>query len=368
MNQKITVGELVAWLENLFPLSYQESYDNSGLQTGSLTQEITGVLTTLDCTEDVIEEAIKKHCNVIVTHHPVIFSGIKKITGSNAIQRTLITAIKNDIAIYAIHTNLDNTVKNGVNSKIAEVIGLKDTSVLSPLVGELRKLVTFVPLNDLEKIRVALSQSGAGNIGEYDNCSFSVAGEGTFRAGPDANPFVGKIGTLHTEKEYKLEMIFPSHLEKVIVKTLKENHPYEEPAFDILKIENSWEQAGAGLVGELPNEMTENEFLNHLKTRMKTGSIKYTPKNGKIRKVAVCGGSGSFLLKNAISAGADAFVSSDFKYHQFFEAEGRIMIADIGHYESEFFTSELLKDLILKKFTTFAVLLSDFNTNPINYF
>jgi dinuclear metal center YbgI/SA1388 family protein len=362
------VKELSSYLESLAPLSYQESYDNCGLLVGSDQMEISQVLITLDCTEEVVQEAVNTGCNLIVAHHPVIFGGIKKLNGKTDVERAIILAIQKNIAIYAIHTNLDN-IKLGVNHKIAERLGLNQTQILVTKPASLLKLVTFVPLEHLETVQEALFEAGAGQIGNYSECAFSLVGEGSFKANPGANPFVGSLGERHQAAETRLELILPSNLASAVVSALKRAHPYEEVAYDLYTLLNQNPEVGSGLIGELPEEMDELAFLAHLKQRMELNTIKYTPfKHKKIKRVAVCGGAGSFLLKAAMQQSADAFVSADFKYHEFFDAEKAILIADIGHYESEKFTKSLLIELILKKFPTFAVLLSKTDTNPINYY
>lgn len=368
MNQQATIHEVLSYLETIAPLAHQEAYDNSGLLTGERSDQVQGVLVTLDCTEAIVEEAIRNKCNLIVAHHPVIFGGLKKITGSTDTERTLLKAIRHHIAIYAIHTNLDNQLTDGVNSIIADKLGLIHTRILTPSKSTLKKLVTFVPPAHLEQVKNALFSAGGGHIGNYDECSFTQEGTGSFRGNELSHPFTGKVGERHHEKETRLELIFSSHLQHQLIAELRSSHPYEEPAFDIIPLENENPMVGAGLVGDLAQPMSPEVFLEELKIRMKLTIIRHTPFEGQIRRIAVCGGSGSFLLNQAIYAGADAFVSADFKYHQFFDAENKLMIADIGHYESENFTKDLLKHLILKKFTTFAVLLSGINTNPIKYY
>lgn len=360
------ISEIIQCLEEVAPPQLQESYDNAGLLTGEPGWEITGTLVTLDATEAVIEEAIQKNCNLVIAHHPIVFSGLKKINGKTYVERTIIKAIKHDIAIYAIHTNLDNVLL-GVNQKIAEKLGLTNTRMLQPKAGVLNKLVTFVPHQSLEAVKQALFLAGAGRIGNYDECSFTTTGNGSFRGNEKSDPAVGKPGEQHIEPESRIETIFPSYQKSKVLKALIDAHPYEEVAYDIYPLDNQWSGVGAGMVGELPSPMDADSFLKHLKTSMNLQSIRFTGVNKPIKTVAVCGGAGSFLLKQAISSGADAYVSADFKYHEFFDAENRLMIADIGHYESEIFTKELLKEIILKKFPTFAVLLSEINTNPIKY-
>jgi dinuclear metal center YbgI/SA1388 family protein len=302
-----------------------------------------------------------------VAHHPIIFSGLKKITGKNYVERAIIAAIKNDIAIYAIHTNLDN-VLSGVNGKMAKLLELKNCTVLSPKPGTLKKLYTFVPASHSEQVRSAIFGAGAGNIGNYSECSFNVEGTGTFKAGEDANPFVGNKNERHHENEIRIETIFPGFLENKIVAALKAAHPYEEVAFDIVSLTNLHPGTGSGLIGELEKPADETGLLELLKKTFNCGVIRHTGLLGKpVKKVALCGGAGSFLIKNAIAAGADFYISADIKYHEFFDANGQLVIADIGHYESEQFTLDLLKEVLEQKFPTFAVLKTEVITNPVRY-
>jgi dinuclear metal center YbgI/SA1388 family protein len=364
----IRISEIVQYLETIAPLALQESYDNAGLITGNSEQEVSSVMVTVDVTEAVIDEAIQHNANLIIGHHPVIFSGLKKLTGRNYVERTILKAIKNDIGIYAAHTNFD-AVHNGVNAMICKKIGLVNLHILQPLNGQLRKLVTFIPHSAADEVRKAVFDAGAGHIGNYDYCGYNLEGTGSFRGSDDTNPFVGEKGQIHMEKEIRFETIFPAWLQQKIIQALVASHPYEEVAYDIYPLENTYEKAGMGMIGELPEPVDEKEFLGTLKTVFGSGCIKHTWLSGKqIKKIAVCGGAGSFLLEKAISAGADVFVSADFKYHQFFDAEGKIVIADIGHFESEQFTKELFYELLTKKFPKFAVRFSEVNTNPVFYF
>jgi len=364
----MTIDKIIQALEDFAPLAYQEDYDNCGLLTGDKNVETTGALLTLDCTEEIIDEAIRKNCNLVIAHHPIVFSGLKKITGANYIQRTIIKAIKNDIAIYACHTNLDN-VKQGVNKKIADKLGLQNLSILAPKPGLLKKIVTFVPASHHQAVLTALFEAGAGNIGNYDNCSFNLEGSGTFKGNEASKPFLGKPNELSREKEVRIETVFEAPNENKIISALLSVHPYEEVAYDIYQLHNSHSLIGSGMVGELKESMPEVNFLNHVKKTFKVPTIKHTKKQGKpIKKVAICGGSGRFLLKNAIGSGADAYITSDFKYHEFFDVENKLLLIDTGHYESEQFTSEIFYEIIQKKFTTFAIHLSEINTNPVNYF
>ncbi|MES2477596.1 MAG: Nif3-like dinuclear metal center hexameric protein [Bacteroidota bacterium] len=362
------IAQVLSFFEEIAPIQYQESYDNCGLQVGNAADEVTGALLTLDVTEAVLDEAIEKGCNLIIAHHPVIFSGLKNLTGRNYVQRIVQKAIKNDLNILAVHTNLDN-MRNGVNERIAAKLGLVDTQILAPVSDNLLKLVTYVPKEQAVQLRDALFAAGAGSIGHYSECSFSVEGTGTFKGDITTNPFIGEAGGKREEvAEKRLELIVPSYLRSKVEKALKSTHPYEEVAFDWLSLLNQNHEIGAGLVGELAEPMDELSFLKMLKINMKSQVVRHTELlNKPIKRVALCGGSGSFLLKNAIAAKADVFVSADFKYHQFFDAEGKIVIADIGHYETEQFTVEIFDVLLKKKNVTFAVLLSTLDTNPIKY-
>lgn len=362
------VKDIVRHLESIAPPSLQESYDNASLITGSASMEVRGVLITLDCIESVVDEAIERDCNMIVAHHPIVFSGLKQLNGKNYVERTVIKAIKNDIAIYAIHTNLDNVI-SGVNRKICEKLGLENVKILAPKKGTLQKLVTFIPVADSDEVIASMHQAGAGNIGNYSDCSFRVTGTGYFKPNQDANPTIGASGVLEEVEENRVEVVYPKHLQGQVLNALKSTHPYEEVAYYISDLENSNQEVGSGMIGDLPIEMTANEFLYYLKDKMELNTIRYTEKDQpKIKKVAVCGGAGSFLLGRAKGRKADAFVTADFKYHEFFDGEGQIMIADIGHYESEIFTKELLHSFLTEKFANIATCLSRVDTNPVKYF
>jgi len=361
------INEVINYLESIAPPNLQEDYDNSGLIVGNRDNTVNGILICLDSTEEIINEAIEKNCNLIIAHHPIVFSGLKKITSSNYIEKTIIKAIKNDINIYAIHTNLDNII-NGVNSKIANLLKLQNIRILKPKKNQLLKISVFAPKNNADKIRDAMFDAGAGNIGNYSNCSFNTEGQGTFMANKDSKPYVGKENKIHFEKEIKIEVIVPVHLKNNVIKQMIKAHPYEEVAYDIYIIENYHSKIGAGIIGELDNEINSKDFLVKIKEKLNISSIRYTDLcKEKIKTVALCGGSGSFLLKNTIQQNADIFISADFKYHDFFDANNKIIIADIGHFESEKLTIELIDELLNKKFTKFAILKTQINTNPINY-
>lgn len=360
------IAQIISFLETLAPLSFQEEYDNSGLIHGEPDWEIESALISLDCTEAVVDEAIALGCGLIISHHPIVFKGLKKFNSRTYVERVVMRAIKNGIALYAIHTNFDN-VLNGVNAKICEKLGLGHTSILSPKAALFRKIVTFCPLGHADQVRNALFSAGAGHSGAYSECSFNAEGTGTFKAGNEARPFVGEIGHQHHEEEVRIETVYPVHLENRVVSALLHAHPYEEVAYDLYPITNSFE-VGSGMLGSLNEPADELSFLKLVKERLNCKVIRHTALRGKpVSKVAVCGGSGSFLLSKAIAAGADVFITADYKYHEFFDAEGKIVISDVGHFESEQFTQELLFEIITKKFPNFALRLTSIDTNPINY-
>ncbi|RRB02581.1 Nif3-like dinuclear metal center hexameric protein [Larkinella rosea] len=370
------IQDITAYLEQWAPLAYQESYDNAGLIVGNSAAAVTGVLVTLDVTEAVVEEAIRKNCNLIVAHHPIVFRGLKKLNGRNYVERVVIQAIKNDIAIYATHTNLDN-IAGGVSFKIAEKLGLTNVRVLAPKSGMLTKLVTFVP-NEKESpayrhatqaVLDALYDAGVGQIGKYSHCSFQTEGTGTFQGNEDSNPTLGTAGEDQSAHENRVEVIFPAHLQNNVLAALRKVHPYEEVAYYLTSLTNENQEVGSGAVGELPEAMPETGFLAHLKKQMNLSVIRHTAlRDQPVRRVAVCGGAGGFLLNDAIRAGADVFITADYKYHEFFDADHRILISDIGHYESEVYTKELIQQYLLKKNDTFAVILSEIDTNPVLYY
>jgi dinuclear metal center YbgI/SA1388 family protein len=362
------IKEIISCLESFAPLSFQESYDNSGLITGDPGQDIKSVLLCIDITEEVINEAVKLGSGLIISHHPILFRPIRKLRGDNYVERCLIAAIRKNIALYAAHTNMD-AIWMGVNRKICDKLGLMKTKILVPRQEELRKLVFFVPVDHAVRVREKVFEAGAGHIGNYDKCSFNTPGDGTFRGSDETHPFVGKKGQLHYEKEIRVETIYPVYRESNVIKALLEAHPYEEVAYDIYPLTNLYPQAGSGMTGEMPESVSEVIFLKNLKNIFRTKIIRHSELlNKKIRKVAVCGGSGSQYVEQAIRSGADIYITSDIRYHQFFDAEKKIIIADIGHYESEQYTTELFHELILKNFPKFAVHFSGINTNPVNYF
>ena len=359
--------ELTSYLDNAVPLFYQEPYDNSGLQVGNPDQDVSSALLTLDITLEVLDEAIKMGCQLIISHHPLIFKPVKSITGKSVIGAIIIKAIENGIAIYSAHTNLD-VVDKGVSSKMAEKLGLEHVKVLSPLDNKLCKIVTFVPVDYFDLVRMAIFGAGAGCIGNYDLCGFGVEGSGSFRGGDGSTPFVGEVGELHIEKEIRFETVFPRDKKEAVVRALLDTHPYEEPVYDIYPLENNNINIGYGAIGYLPREIDELSFLKSLSVVFGAKGIKYSSPTGKkIKRVALCGGSGSELLEKAVASGADVFVTADAKYHTFIGAKNKILLVDIGHYESEKFSIETIQAIIIKKFPNFALQFSGVNSNPINY-
>ena len=375
INDVMIIKNITDHIEELAPLTYAEDFDNVGLLIGNYNTKVTGILVTLDTLEGTVDEAIAENCNLIVSFHPIIFKGLKKLNGSNYVERVVIKAIKNDIAIYAMHTALDNSFK-GVSAKMCEILNLQNIKVLIPKKGEIKKLTTYVPYTKAEYLRNALFDAGAGNIGNYDHCSFNLKGEGSFRGNENSNPTIGKKGKIHFEQEFLISVIFERHLERKILKSLFENHPYEEVSYEIVTLDNFHQNIGMGMVGELEDEMETLDFLKFLKEKFNVSSIRHSALSKKIiKKIAVLGGAGSFAIENAKNSGAHIYITADLKYHDFYKAENQIILVDIGHYESEQFTKNLLVDYLTKKFTNFApalpegrIILSKNNTNPINYF
>jgi len=359
---------ILTLLEEMAPLSYAEDFDNVGLLVGNTNQEITGILVCHDALEAVIDEAVAKNCNLVVCFHPILFSGIKKITGKNYVERAILKAIKNDIAIYAVHTALDNH-QNGVNKIFCDAIGLQHSKVLIPKENYIQKLVTYTIPENAEKLRNALFEAGAGKIGNYEDCSFSSNGMGTYMGNEASNPEIGERFEFVETEEIKIEVTFEKHLQAKILKALFNNHVYEEVAYEIYQLENKHQNIGLGRIGELEQPLSEHDFLDLVKEKLDCGGIRHSAFTGKtIKKVAVLGGSGSFAIKNAINSGADAYLTADLKYHQFYEAENQLLLADIGHFESERYTKNYIVDFLKEKITNFAIILSEENTNPVKYF
>lgn len=354
-------------LEQMAPLAYAEDFDNVGLLTGNADDTATGVLVCHDALESVIDEAIAKNCNLVVCFHPILFSGIKKLTGKTYVERALLKAIKNDIALYAVHTALDNH-KQGVNKIFCDALGIINTKVLVPKENFIYKLVTYTTPENAEKLRNALFKAGAGNIGNYENCSYSSQGTGTYKGTDESNPVIGERGEFIESDEIKIEVTFEKDLKNRVLKALFNNHIYEEVAYELYQLQNQHQNIGLGMTGELETAIDEKEFLLHVKDKMQAGGIRHSEfTNKQIKKVAVLGGSGSFAIKNAIAAGADAYITADLKYHNFYEAENKILLADIGHFESERYTKNYIADYITKRVEGVPVLITLVNTNPVKY-
>ncbi len=361
------IQDVINYLEELAPLHNAEDFDNVGLLVGNKKEKVTGVLVTLDTLEIVVEEAIEKNCNLIVSFHPIIFNGLKKITGNSYVERVVIKAIKHNIAIFAIHTALDNCLQ-GVNDIICNTLGLKNKKILLPKQFTIKKLTTYVPNDDALKLRNELFKAGAGTIGNYENCSFNLKGTGTYQGNDQSNPIKGRKGVLHQEEETQISVTFHKQLEHKILKSLFEHHPYEEVAFEVTTLDNYNQNIGMGMVGELDKEMKSEDFLLFVKDTMNVPVIKHSKIiKDTVKRVAVLGGSGSFAISAAMAANADVFITSELKYHDFYAAEDQILLADIGHYESEQFTKNFLTDYLSNKFTNFAVVLSTTITNPVKY-
>jgi dinuclear metal center YbgI/SA1388 family protein len=361
------IKDIIHYLETIAPPPLQEDYDNSGLLTGNPETQIKGVMVALDCTEQVVYDAAAKGCNLIIAHHPIIFRGLKKLTGRNYIERTIILSIKKDIAIYAIHTNLDN-VMHGVNGKIAEKLQLNNLRILRPKSNVLNKLTTFIPKESTDAVMEELHAAGAGMIGDYKKCSFRLEGTGTFLPTENANPAIGKLNQLEKVKEDRVEVIFPAYLKSKVLATLFKAHPYEEVAYYLHTLENTDQQVGSGMIGTLKQPIRSSEILAYIKEKLNAQMIRHTALvKEKVETIAICGGAGSFLLGDAIAQGADVFVTGDFKYHEFFDADGKIVIADVGHYESEQFTKELIYEKLTEKFANIALHFTEVITNPIFY-
>ncbi|MDL2215213.1 Nif3-like dinuclear metal center hexameric protein [Dysgonomonas sp. OttesenSCG-928-M03] len=361
------IKEILSAIEQLAPLPLQESFDNSGIQIGDTSQEIKAVLLCIDVTENVVDEAIRLGCNLIISHHPLAFRSFKSLTGRNYVERCMIKACKHDIVIYAAHTNLDNAV-GGVNYQLAKLLNLQQVRILAPKEKVLMKLVTFVPLSHAESVRTVLFNAGAGSIGNYDSCSYNISGEGTFRGDDSTHPFVGEKGKLHTESEIRIEVVLPFYKQREVLSALLAAHPYEEPVYDFYSLENTWDHAGSGIVGILPEPMEEEDFLYYLKDTLKLSCIQHSAYRGTmIQDVALCGGSGAFLIPQAIGYGADIFITGEAKYNDFYDVEDKILLATVGHYESEICTKDIFYGLLSRKYPDIELNISQFDVNPVKY-
>lgn len=361
------INEILEVLEAMAPLAYAEDFDNTGLLTGNPNTDCTGILVCHDALEEVIDEAVKKNCNLVVCFHPIIFKGLKSLTGRDYVERAVIKAIRNDIAIYSVHTALDNH-RRGVNKIICDTLGLTNTKILIPKEKFIRKLVTYTVADNFVELRNALFDAGAGQIGNYDDCSFSSKGIGTYMGNENSNPEIGNRFEFVQSEEIKLEVTFEKHQQAAILKALFAAHLYEEVAYEIYELENAHQHIGLGMIGDLPQPTGAREFLMEVRDKMQCGGIRHSALMDKpVERIAVLGGSGAFAIPHAIRAGADVLVTADLKYHDYYQAEGKIVLADIGHYESERFTKNYIVDFLKKKIPNFAIILSELNTNPVKY-
>ena len=363
----VRIKDIANALEMFAPLPLQDGFDNAGLQIGLTEAEVAGVLLCLDVTEAVVDEAVASGCNLIVSHHPLIFSPLKRITGSNYIERCVIKALANGIAIYSAHTNIDNA-PGGVNYRIAEKLGLQNVRILVPKEDALLKLAVYVPTSAADAVRSALFAAGCGNIGNYDSCSYNIDGFGTFKANEGCNPFCGEVGELHREQEVRIETVLPAYLKNKVIAALLKAHPYEEPAFDIYQLKNSWGSVGSGVIGELPAECDEVEFLQCVKEKFGVGSVRHTPLLDKgVKRVALCGGAGGSFAGAAMAAGADVYITGEARYHDLFNYTGKMVMAVIGHYESEQYTMDIFREIVERACPGVKVMKTTVNTNPVNY-
>ena len=369
MNSKeMRIEKIISIIEKWAPTAYAEDFDNVGLLLGNAEAECMGILITHDVTENVIEEAVEKKFNLIICFHPIIFSGLKKLTGKTYVERVVTKTIKNDIAVYAIHTALDNH-KEGVSYSLAVALGLKNIQILMPQKNTLKQLITYVPKENSATLLEALYQSGAGALGNYDQCSFITEGTGSFRGNENSKPHLGKKLIREEVREVQLSLVFQKHLEGKIIQTLFENHPYEEIAYQVHPLDNTNQGIGIGSIGIFGEEITEQDFLKLVVEKLETSFIRHSAlSKRKIKKVAILGGSGSFVIPTAKQKKVDALVTADLKYHDFFQAEGHILLVDGGHYETERFTKKLIYNHLIEKLPNFAIALSKSITNPVNYF
>lgn len=366
-NSNMNIQTFTAKLNSLFNIQQAEDFDNVGLLCGNPEREVSRVLVCHDALEEVIEEAIEKNCQLVVCFHPIIFKGLKKITGKNYVEKAILKAIENKIAIYAIHTALDNDFW-GVNEMICQKLGITQSHILMPKPSSLMQLTFYVPTSHAEVVKQALFHTGAGHIGNYDQCSFSTKGIGSFRPLLNANPFLGQHHIQEHTEEEMVSLVFNSHQKSSVISALKRAHPYEEVAFHIVALENANPYIGLGKYGNLPEEMTIEDFLSQVKEKFSLSVIKHSHHHGKIRKVAVLGGSGAEGIEAAILQKCDAYLTADLKYHDYFRAEKKLLLCDIGHFESERFVVSQIITRLSENFSTFAFLKSEVNTNPVNYF
>ncbi|MCH5319750.1 MAG: Nif3-like dinuclear metal center hexameric protein [Paramuribaculum sp.] len=363
-----TIRDIISLIEDFAPSALQESYDNCGLQVGDATLECTGALLCVDARPEIVEEAKRKGLNLIICHHPLFFKGLKRIIGNTQVEKTAWAAIKHDIAIYASHTSLDNA-RGGVSFSMAEALGLNNIRFLSPQDDKILKLSVWIPRAHALDLRDQLFMAGCGQLGNYDNCSFSVEGTGTFRPLEGSCPADGTINALHSGEEVRLELLLPRWIKSKVEETILLNHPYEEPAYEFSSVTIGTKSSGLGAVGELSSPITAVSLIERIKSTFNSPVVRcnrfdiHTP----VRKVALCGGSGSSFIENAIREKAQVYITSDTGYHAFVDYADKILIADIGHFESENCAKNIFYGIIKEKFPNFAVEYSKTESNPIIY-
>ena len=364
----VSINNIIDLLDEWAPPAYAEDFDNVGLLVGDSSKQCTGVLVSHDCIEVVLDEALDTNCNLIVCFHPILFTGLKKITGRDYVEKVILKAIRNEIAIYALHTRLDNHPE-GVNKLLSDRLGLLESKVLIPKPSGLKKLSTYVPKSDVDDVLQALHQAGAGAIGNYSECSFILEGKGQFRGNEKSQPHIGNPSEKTQVEEVQIQVVFESYLKEKIQNALITAHPYENIAYEIFILDNTLDKVGIGRIGKLAQPHTEEQFLSFVKEKLQTQLIRHSPFTRKpIETVAVLGGSGSFAISNALSQKADAFITADLKYHHFYQGGNTLLLLDVGHFESEQFIKNLIVDYLSKKLPNFAIILSHAKTNPVNYF
>lgn len=363
------IREITNYLESKFPLYLQEDFDNCGVQCGDIQQDITNILVCFDMSEQIIEEAIEKKCNLVISHHPLMLRhGICKIEPKDRVGKILFKALTNNIVLYSMHTNIDSG-EGGGNDAFAELLQLENLEVLAPHKENFQKLNIYVPNDAVDNLKNALFKIGCGVQGNYANCCYSSEGTGQFKPLEGSKPAIGNLNQIEHVSEVRLEMIFPAYLQTNVIKTVYDHHPYEEPAFELLNLEKKSRKNGLGRIGCLPEKMTVTDFLKYVKEKMQLEDLRFCGDENKIiEKVAVCGGGGANFIDLAISQNADAYVSGDFKYHDFFKSESGTLLVDIGHYEGEYFIKNIIFKLLKEKFTTFAVLISEREKKQVRHF
>lgn len=367
----MTIKEFQKSFESILPPAIAWKNDNVGLQVGNGNDKITGVVVALDATMEIALEAKKNKANLVVTHHPLLFYPLKNVTSDSRIGELVLWFAQHNINLYAAHTNLDS-VKWGVNFALATALGLKNVTILSPMKESLTKIVVFVPHDYVEKVAEAMHAAGAGTFTKYDQCSFRTEGTGTFRGMNDAKPFLGKVGMLEKAKEIRLEMLCEHWKINSVLSAMVKAHPYEEVAYDIYPLINENTEYGLGAIGNLPKKMNEKEFLGLVQKTLGTPMLRFSPSSRTVQRIAVCGGSGSEFIANALHQHADAMITADLRYHTFQAYEHQLLLIDAGHYETERFVlpvlAEKIKEILKQQTTSIKVFITKHSTNPVKYY